>query len=55
MFPELVPGIIGGMLIGLGYGIYTDIKRGDLGHWWQYGGIGLVAGAVVWFALLEVS
>jgi hypothetical protein len=55
MFPELVPGIIGGIVIGVGYGLYTDFKRDEFGHWWQYGCAGLVIGAVAWFVLLAVS
>jgi hypothetical protein len=53
--PQLAPGIIIGTVIGLGWGLYQDRRKEEVGNFWQAAGLGLVLGAVGWWLLLELS
>lgn len=53
--PGLAPGIIIGVVVGLILGIRKDVKAGEIGNWWQFGGIGLVLGAIAWYLIVALS
>jgi hypothetical protein len=56
LLPELAPGVVLGVLAGIGYGFYEDHGQGELPvSWWHCSGVGAVLGAFAWLALMTLS